>query len=546
MNKQIDVLIIGAGPTGLTAAIEAVRHGLTVHIIDQNACRSIHSKALVAHAKTLEIFHDMGLVDDVLAQGKIFKALNIYDQNEHMARIIFEDLNWKDALYPFWLSIPQSETERCLEERLNQLGVVVERQTKLLHFVQNETSVTATIQRVDHPSEEVTASWLIGCDGSRSRTRKQLNLDFVGQADDKVFVLADVHLETSLPEDEGYNILSPDGVMLIVPLPEPQQRRLIFHMPELTVADIPPITLAYLQSLVAGRAKLNIRVREVGWTSSFTVKHFVASQHHHGRVFLAGDAAHIHSPVGGQGMNSGIQDAYNLIWKLALVQRGMAKPLVLDSYEHERHQVAKRLIKQVNTATKIVTLHNPVGQMVRNRIGHILINTEWVQNQLGRHVAMLDIHYRDSPLSSEPSGRKTAVQAGDRAPNVLNKIAAVADIYNCFYGTHHTILFFTGENEPVSLEQWQALSTQLKERYQAEIRPFLITQHLHGELITDTNDQVIHDPHGQIHQTYDVNEPTIFVIRPDLHIGYRNPHTDLADLTTYLNRLLIKTAPYQR
>ncbi|MDQ7025124.1 MAG: FAD-dependent monooxygenase [Anaerolineae bacterium] len=558
MSKLLDVIIIGAGPTGLTAAIEAVRHGLSVRIVDKNDARSIYSKALVAHARTLEVFHDMGLVDDVLASGQIFTALNIYDQNKSMARIVFEELDWKDTLYPFWLSIPQSDTERCLEEKLNQLGVYVERKTELYDIKQQADFVSVTLKQADGSHETVDASWVIGSDGARSTTRKLVNLHFEGHADDEIFILADVKIESDLPEDEGYNILAADGVVLIVPLPEPQYRRLIFHMPTLRPDQPPDITLEMLQELMDKRTHFSMKLSDIGWTSHFSVKHFVVSKHRQGRVFLAGDAAHIHSPVGGQGMNSGIQDAYNLIWKLALVQHGQAKSILLDSFETERHQVAENLIKRVSMATQIITTNHPISQSLRNRIGNILINTDLVQNQLGRNVAMLNIHYQESPvvsqdvvddlsikkvlhtLSRNSNDFHNAPKAGYRAPNVIIQADGETvreSLFDHFHGIHHTLLIFMGQEDAASMKTLSMIAEHVKGQYKAPIRPLIIANK--DYIANEQSPSVIVDTNNRIHQTYRAAQSCLYLIRPDTHIAYRNQQLQLDALTKYLDRILI-------
>jgi 2-polyprenyl-6-methoxyphenol hydroxylase-like FAD-dependent oxidoreductase len=556
MSKLTDVIIIGAGPTGLTAAIEAARHGLSVRIVDRQDARSAFSKALVAHARTLEIFHNMGLIEKVLAAGTIFKALNVYDQNKAMMRIVFEQLAWRDALYPFWLSIPQSETERCLEEKLTQLGIQVERQTELDDLEQQPDLVRLTLKHTDGSREIADAAWVVGCDGARSTVRKLLNLDFEGRAEDEMFILADVGIESDLPEDEGYNVLSSDGVMLIVPLPVPHYRRLIFHMPSLKPHEDPEITLASLQALIDKRTYLPVKLTDLGWTSHFSVKHFVVSQHRHGRVCLAGDAAHIHSPVGGQGMNSGIQDAYNLMWKLALVQHGQAKPLLLDSYEAERHPVAKNLIKRVSIATRIITTSHPISRILRNQLGRLLINTKAVKNRLGRNVAMLDLNYRKSPIVQEDtqseslltnvflrrgqklSGFHKGPKAGYRAPNVIfqSSGSAVKALWDYFYGTEHILLMFMGLNEAASIKTTCTLAEQIQAQYQASFRPILVARKDHFP--DAPSPFVLLDACDTVHRAYGASNPCLYVIRPDQYIAYRSQSLNPDSLIGYLDRIL--------
>ena len=227
-----DVLIVGAGPTGLTAALEAIRHGLSVRVIDQNDSHSIYSKALVVHSRTLEIFQDMGLACCVLNNGRKFDALNIHTPGRRLARIVFEELDWQDAVFPFWLSIPQSETERCLEQHLNELGGRVERGTELLDLEQVPDFARVKLRHRDDAVETVEVPWVVACDGARSRTRRLLGLEMNGKADDNVFILGDVRIGWDVPEGEGSNILSPDGIVLIVPMPQPKRYRIIAHMPK--------------------------------------------------------------------------------------------------------------------------------------------------------------------------------------------------------------------------------------------------------------------------------------------------------------------------
>jgi 6-methylpretetramide 4-monooxygenase / 4-hydroxy-6-methylpretetramide 12a-monooxygenase len=388
-----DVLIIGAGPTGLTAALEAIRHGLSARVIDQNDVRSIHSKALVVHSRTLEIFQDMGLASCVLNNGRKFDALNIHTPDRRLARIVFGELGWQDAVFPFWLSIPQSETERCLEEHLNELGGRVERGTELIDLEQFPDFARVRLKHRDDSIETIEVPWVVGCDGARSRTRRLLGLEMKGKADDNVFILGDVRIGWDVPEGEGINVLSPDGIVLIVPMPQPKRYRIITHMPKATISDTPRITLDCLQGLVNQRSNFDARLSDLTWSSVFSSKHFVVSHHRLGRVFMAGDAAHIHSPVGGQGLNSGIQDAYNLMWKLALVQKGKARPKLLDSYSAERHATAEDLIAGVGMATKILTVKHRLAQKVRDQLAGVLLNLDPVRNRMGRNVAMLDIKY---------------------------------------------------------------------------------------------------------------------------------------------------------
>lgn len=553
-----DVLVVGAGPTGLTAAAEAVRHGLSVRIVDTNKSRSIHSKALVLHSRSLELFTDMGFVEHVLQSGQEFRALNIFAEGKTLTRIDFRTIDWQDAIYPYWLTLPQSETERHLEEHLARLGIQVERQTQLTDLIQHEEHVQVKLNSIDDvgnvvSQEIVEVPWLIGCDGARSTTRKLCQIPYEGTTEDDVFILGDVHIKWDRPEDEGYNFLAAEGILLVVPLPEPQRYRIIAHMLDLSGMEAPEITLDLLQTLMDRRTGLESRLDHLVWHSSFSVKHLVAAHHHQGRVFLAGDAAHIHSPVGGQGLNTGIQDAYNLMWKLALVHQGRGRQKLLDSYDEERHKVAEATISKVSFATNIVTLKHPVSRAIRNQLAAILVNTDVVQNRLGRDVGMLDISYRDSNVvgESQAESRRTkrvlrngfsfdkGPSSGDRAPNVLylDDKGVPHSLVDNLYGTKHTLLFFPGLSERRPSQTLQQIRTLVDNDYTAVIHPYLVTTT--PLLPSEWKGSVIINTDGAIHRRYGAMKESLYLIRPDHHIGFRSQPVDQETFLDYLEEILI-------
>lgn len=560
-----DVLVVGAGPTGLTAAAEAVRHGLSVRIVDARERRSSHSKALVLHSRSLELFTDMGFVKQVLQSGQEFRALNIYNEGRALTRINFRSIDWQDAIYPFWLSIPQSETERCLEEHLARLGVEVERHTQLTDLTQGDDQVQATLVRLDDAGETVSQEvlevpWLIGCDGARSTTRKLCRIPYEGTTADEVFILGDVQLEWAQPEDEGQNFISAEGILLVVPLPQPKRYRIIAHMPALSVGNEPEITQELLQSLMDQRTGMKSHVRDVVWRSSFSVKHLVAANHRQGRIFLAGDAAHIHSPVGGQGLNTGIQDAYNLVWKLALVHQGKGTERLLDSYEIERHEVAEATIKKVSLATKVVTLKNPLSRTLRNQLATILVNTDVVQNRLGRETAMLDISYGSSNVVREDTAHPRHAQRirkvisdsgprfdngpskGDRAPNVLflDDKGAPHSLVDYLYGTPHTLLLFAGLSDQHPSPTLRRIQSLVAKRYPGLIRCYLVSTVAVPE--SEWTGAVIVNRDGAVHRRYGAPEEALYLCRPDHHIGYRSRPVVPDLFIDYLEQILVPTS----
>jgi 2-polyprenyl-6-methoxyphenol hydroxylase-like FAD-dependent oxidoreductase len=411
----LDVLVIGAGPTGLTAAAEAVRHGLTVRIVDRKPSRSTFSKALVAHARTLEVFDTMGIADAVLAEGTRFAALNTHaGRRRRPARVDLLNLSWGDTAFPFWLSIPQYSTERILEEHLDALGGAVEWQVSLDDVRDHGDHVEARLVHADGTVEVARSRWLIGCDGGRSRVRDRVGLRLDRADAGATFVLADVKTTASLTEDEGYVFLAPEGLLLIVPMPEPKRWRIIAHAPDLTTDSTVAIDAAYIDDLIRTRSGLDFGSHDVTWESRFELSHGLADRYRQGRVFLAGDAAHIHSPVGGQGLNTGVQDAHNLLWKLG---RARAMPdehadVLLDSYEAERRVVARSMVDGVARVTSMLTTRHGLLRRVLGGFAPKIIARQAVRERLGRNVGMLEVAYPASPVIVG-----TSSSAGRRMPN---------------------------------------------------------------------------------------------------------------------------------
>lgn len=403
---DVDLLVVGAGPTGLTAAAEARRHGLTVRIIDRKPSRSTFSKALVTHARTMEVFQTMGIADRVLEEGARFAALNLHGRRRR-ARIDLLDQPWGDTAYPFWLSIPQYATEQILEEHLQSLGGEVEWGVTLESLDEQFDLVEAQVRHDDGRLETIRSRWLLGADGGRSRVRDEIGLTLDRAPAGATFILADVKTTTDLVEDEGHGFLSPEGLLIIVPMPEPSLWRLIAHVPRPPADE--PITIdeTYLDDLVRRRAGIEFGSHDLGWHSQFDLSHGVVDRYRRGRVFLAGDAAHVHSPVGGQGLNTGVQDAHNLVWKLALARHldDAAADALLDSYEAERRAVATGMVDGVARITRLITRPTGLVRRVLRSVAPRVLARPKVQARLSRTVGMLEVAYAHGGLVPESSPR---------------------------------------------------------------------------------------------------------------------------------------------
>lgn len=388
----IDVLVVGAGPTGLAAAADALRLGLTVEIVERRPERAPYSKALVVHARTMEVLDLLGCADDLLARGQRFRALHVHTRPGRRRHTIdLVNRRWGDTRYPFWLSVPQYETERVLEARVAAAGVDVAWSTELIALEPHPDHVDATVRRPDGTTRRIQARWVLGCDGGRSTARDLAGLTLDRRDLGVSFALADVHTTSDLPGDEGHMVWSDEGLLLIVPMPEPGVWRLIAHADD----DLPSLTARTWDDLVARRAGWSLGITEMGWSSRFRLSSGTAARLRAGRVFLLGDAAHVHSPVGGQGLNTGIQDAHNLMWKLAIVASGRLSATdaeaLIDTYEAERHPIVSAMVRITSLATRFLTVRLRPVLAVRRAVAGVLLRIRRVKDRLGRGVGMLDL-----------------------------------------------------------------------------------------------------------------------------------------------------------
>ncbi|MGH7235834.1 MAG: FAD-dependent monooxygenase, partial [Nitrospiraceae bacterium] len=412
MSRLLDVLVVGAGPTGLTMACELRRHGLSCRIVDQAEAPSGIPKAIAVQTRTLEVFDMMGIDEEFVATGHQVHGLNVYATGRRLAHVAFEGMPTR---YPYVLTLPQSETEELLTKRLSALGVGVERPVQCAGVAQQEDGVEATLRLPDATTETVQVRWLVGCDGAHSAVRKAIGLPFAGTRYEEAFLLAYVRLEYDAAADEGHAFFTPDGPVALLPLPRGRHYVILPLLKETSETDQTTVSLDDLKALLAQRGMAGLRILETFWMSKFRVHRRIVPSLRVGRVFLCGDASHIHSPVGGQGMNLGIQDAFNLAWKLALVTRGVAKPGLLDSYHAERHPIASETLMGTDLATKVVTLRNPLAQTFRNQIAMFLSSLEAVQHRLTQSVSGIVRHYRKSPIVGEYHQGFLGVAAGGPA-----------------------------------------------------------------------------------------------------------------------------------
>jgi 2-polyprenyl-6-methoxyphenol hydroxylase-like FAD-dependent oxidoreductase len=408
------VLIAGAGPTGLVLALWLTQQGVRVRIIDKTQGPGTTSRALAVQARTLELYRQLALTDEVLEKGHKVAGINLWVKGRKEARVSFANIGEGLTAYgPF--IYPQDEHERLLIEHLAALGVTVERQTELVGFTQDDAGVTALLRGPQGREESCTAAYLAGCDGARSIVREYSGADFPGGTYKQVFYVADVDADGPAFDGELHIDLDEADFLAVFPLKGAGRGRLIGTVRDERAAH--PEDLKFEDVSGQAIAHMKVQVRKVNWFSTYRVHHRVTDHFRHGRVFLLGDAAHIHSPAGGQGMNTGIGDAINLAWKLKAVLAGATTAALLDTYETERRAFARKLVASTDRGFTLATAEGSLARFIRTRIfpvvAPMVFNFEAARHYLFSTVSQITIAYGDSAISEGEAGE---VRGGDRLP----------------------------------------------------------------------------------------------------------------------------------
>jgi 2-polyprenyl-6-methoxyphenol hydroxylase-like FAD-dependent oxidoreductase len=410
----IQALIAGAGPVGMTLAAELARYGVRVRIFDKAAQRTDKSKALVLWSRTLELLDRAGCADSFVAAGHRVQGANIIAAGKLIGHL---NMGTVKSPYAYALMLPQSETERLLEAHLNSLGVSVERQVELCSFQGNERGVSAILRHPDGREEATEAEWLVGCDGAHSTVRHGSGMTFLGDSLQSSWILADIHMQGyPFPESEIATYWHEDGVLVFFPI-APGRFRVIADMGG--AAGDP--TLEQVQAVINRRGPGGITATEPVWMSGFRINERKCGSYRSGRIFVAGDAAHVHSPAGGQGMNTGMQDAFNLAWKLAMVCRKTAAESLLDSYSAERSAVGEQVLHAAGRLTAVATLRNHTAQSLRNFVGHFVLGLAPVRGAMVDTMAEVSIGYPKSPLTGIGARGVAGPVPGERVAPVIGQ-----------------------------------------------------------------------------------------------------------------------------
>ena len=414
-ERATEVLVIGAGPTGLVLALWLRHLGVRVRIIDRTAQPGTTSRAIAVQARTLELYRQIGLAESVVDRGRRAVAVNLWAAGKKSAHIAFGDLGANLSPFPYALIFPQDEHERLLIARLAALSVEVERGTELVDLEEASGQIRARLKRPDGSTEECEARYLAGCDGAHSIVREKLQLGFAGGTYAHLFYVADVQASGAAMNAEVHVALDRADFLAVFPLKDDGHARLVGTVRDTALRPRENLSWNDVSGRVIGW--MGIHVEQVNWFSTYRVHHRVAERFRSGGVFLLGDAAHVHSPVGGQGMNTGIGDAINLAWKLAAVLHGRASASLLDSYEPERIAFARRLVATTDRVFTAATSSGAIAQLMRLRILPRLLSLApriaAVRHFVFRTVSQTSLNYRVSSLSE---GRAGAVHGGDRLP----------------------------------------------------------------------------------------------------------------------------------
>jgi 2-polyprenyl-6-methoxyphenol hydroxylase-like FAD-dependent oxidoreductase len=537
-EELIPVLVVGAGPTGLTLANELARHGVRVRIVDRAPAPHTTSRALVVQPRTLEIFDDMGIAGEAIAAGESASSLTITFAKKAIevdfAGQLTGPQNYTAYSEPRTLS--QHDTERILTGLLNSQGVEIEYGLAATEVTQDGETVTVSLRGEDGSFETMQCRWVIGCDGAHSAVRKATGIPFSGSTYRDEFIMADAEIDWKLPHGGLYGFPSPAGIFAAFSMPGENRYRIFGNFPpgpDGPSAEYSEPTHAEFQAMVDERVPFPATVVKEYWVTRYRVHSRTVPRYREGRIFLVGDAAHVHSPAGAQGMNTGIQDAYNLAWKLAHVERGLADEALLDSYQAERHPVGAQLLKTTDRLFAVFGGQNPLARLARGRVAPVLagrvLTSEWIRRRFVGLLAQLRIHYPDSPLNAEdgppraggtPTGWHDAPAPGDRAREADVSIdGRDGRLYEVFRGTQYTVLLFTGlDDDARPAVELCRIAEQLETAYPGLVKARVVS----AERFAD-HPAALGDPTRSAHRQYGVTAASAFIVRPDSYIGYRGP-----------------------
>jgi len=516
LPTKAEVLIIGAGPTGLSLACQLVRYGIDFLIIERNEGLTPFSKAIGVHARTLEIYEQIGLASKAVEQGTIAGKGRLLVGGEVRGEIHLSNIGAGLSPYPYVLMLEQSKNEQLLYEFLRGHGKEVLWKRDLENLSQNESAVMARVKSPDGSTHLIEAKYLVGCDGPKSLVRHALGLSFEGSTFERTFYVADAQIDWHLSHAALHICLAKNSFVLFFPLKGEKRYRIVGVFPPEFAKEEGDVLYDEIEQRIKGEAQLELDIHDVEWFSTYKVHTRHVSHFSEHRCFLAGDSAHVHSPAGAQGMNTGIQDGYNLAWKIALVLKGKANQKILNTYNEERLENAKNLLQTTDRLFQFAAGSEPFLVFLRMNVfpsvAKYLLSLDSVKQFIFPLLSQIGINYRHSSLSRHVGDEQFKVKAGDRMPYFT---IDGASIYDKLHAPKFHLLAFSS----------QAKSTSVENAY--------------TELV-DFNALPLN---SQVKEAFDSNKPFTVLLRPDNYIGFISTDDSSNKLTTYLDERVSYSQP---
>lgn len=544
-----DVVIVGAGPTGLMAATLLRRSGVSVRVLDKSAQQAHESRAFAVHARSLELLRSIGLGDAFMERGLVASGAQVFVDGRQVAEVDVADIGRRDTPYPFVLMVPQWDIEAILADDLRAHGVTVEHEVEVYDVRQTELGVMVSAARADGTRFGVSAAYVIGADGAHSVVRKCLGLRFDGAPYPQGFLLADCRIDWPLDHDHLKIFVGDRNLAVYLPLRGREIGRVIAISPytESEPADeaagSQPATLAEVEAALRGVVKLPLSLHDARWVTRYRLHHRGVDRYGVGRGFVAGDAAHIHSPAGGQGMNTGLQDAANLAWKLALVLTGRAPSELLDSYHAERWPVGRKILQR--TDRLFAAMSSQAGWVARARnfvlplIAPTLAGLAPVRARAFAFVSQLGIRYRPNAFlrDATPDVWRAGVAPGHRAPDA--RISAKRSVFDLLRGYRFTVLALS--RRPLDgdeIDRCTAELAALAPTLRSDVGAHLVARSLIGR---DARFRQAESP--EVFEAYGLSArvpAAVFVVRPDGYVAYRAAGLDVDAAARFLRERFMR------
>lgn len=545
LPRRCAVLIVGAGPTGLVLAIRLRQLGIDCLLIDKQPTPLPWSRALGLHARTLEILEALDVLSAVRKRSVQLKAMHIHNERGPLFDL---DMTGLDAPFPWVLCVPQTDVEQCLSDQYEALGGHIERGVELVEFSQGGHAVGASL-KVGNEIVPVETQLLIGCDGADSFVRQTLGLSFDGVEHKDHFLLADVELDWSLDKTSAHAFLLPEGALLALPLPVGW--RLVLNLPpEDDQNNDEPLTAEPFAQRLEAIFQQTPTLSDPAWLSRFSIQRRLAGRYRVNRVLLAGDACHIQSPVGAQGMNTGIADAFNLAWKVGLFVQGVGGGKLLDSYETERRPVAKAMLNGVDMVSRYSFSRNFLIRGARDSVMKLIAKQPRVASRLLRRMSQLDVNYRDSSIVDSGSALFAPLgtegpKPGDRMPDALLKDVSSGEslrLQDFLRDPRHQLFIqLSADLDHQEIVAAFALADRVPSEFADRVRTVVIVADALPDALRQLSEfevNILDDDNGGFAHRY--GPAGLWLMRPDGHLGYRAPISDSDQLLLYLRELLSK------